>query len=734
MDGGEAGSGEIGHEGALKDVQLPVWMPETQPVEPFVRLCHTQKCLDFQAGHCESHKPMQCFNYHFEGQRRRPPIGEDGRLTYWDTPCEWLARPARCPHGESCHFAHSKDEVSYHPAKYKTRACNGKDCRKAICCFAHGDGELRIAAPRLYSRAALAAAAGLPPIALGAVHSETGEALGLIDLTTFKVFPCKGGRNLPHDRKVCTFFHNPRDRRRAPGSYAAEPCPESFDVEATTRSSRCSRGDKCPQCHNRLELLYHPDVYKRRFCSTYPKISACQRGAQCAFAHAREEINAQILTKSEEEHELTEGSGEMFYMHRFKTLWCPYSVPHDWHRCVYAHTYQDWRRAPELGYDSEPCTHWSRTHAPQTSYQERCPNGFRCPFSHGSKEQLYHPMYYKTMPCLDWAESRDCPRRFLCAFFHDADERRVLKTTASAKPAVGDLLPDNTEVLASLQRGFQRPPLFGAESLGVPETASCGGLAGQGVREVFLGGSLSSPGAMASCSSGAPSACSLTSVRTSYNSLASLSTESTSPPAAPAPPPGPAMLSGLEGRDKQLPDAVDPNSLPGSMDFQIAELNSLFALQLFAGAGAAGRLGHGGYMGGPGMDVAAATAVAAAMAARGFGGPVPIPHRAGVMTEGPSPVAAAATAAVAKALAANAWAQAAQAQAQQQCGIDPMWVGSREEAPYQATVLQAALGSPAYVRPLAPARFGASSDTRLGADGSLPSARPPSSGSSRKLG
>lgn len=54
-------------------------------------------------------------------------------------------------------------------------------------------------------------------------------------------------------------------------------------------------------------------------------------------------------------------------------------------------------------------------------------------------------------------------------------------------------------------------------------------------------------------------------------------------------------------------------------------------------------------MGGPGMDVAAATAVAAAMAARGFGGPVPIPHRAGVMTEGPSPVAAAATAAVAKA-------------------------------------------------------------------------------------
>ena len=30
-----------------------------------------------------------------------------------------------------------------------------------------------------------------------------------------------------HDRKLCPFYHNPRDRRRPPGTYSAEPCDES---------------------------------------------------------------------------------------------------------------------------------------------------------------------------------------------------------------------------------------------------------------------------------------------------------------------------------------------------------------------------------------------------------------------------------------------------------------------------------------------------------------------------
>ncbi|KAF4730274.1 hypothetical protein FOZ63_019794, partial [Perkinsus olseni] len=91
-------------------------------------------------------------------------------------------------------------------------------------------------------------------------------------------------------------------------------------------------------------------------------------------------------------------------------------------------------------------------------YSSRCPNSHRCPYSHGSKEQLYHPSYYKTMPCCDWKARGRCPRGELCAFYHDARERRQIKrvlTLDYSQPLshVGDLLQQH-------QPHFWRPPLF----------------------------------------------------------------------------------------------------------------------------------------------------------------------------------------------------------------------------------------------------------------------------------
>jgi hypothetical protein len=31
-------------------------------------------------------------------------------------------------------------------------------------------------------------------------------------------------------------------------------------------------------------------------------------------------------------------------------LWCPIGAQHDWQTCAYAHTYQDARRKPSIGY------------------------------------------------------------------------------------------------------------------------------------------------------------------------------------------------------------------------------------------------------------------------------------------------------------------------------------------------------------------------------------------------
>ena len=231
-----------------------------------------------------------------------------------------------------------------------------------------------------------------------------------------------------HDPRSCPFFHNHRDRRRRvieghgrrPGSfynYEAEPCPEQFDD-----SRVCPRGDNCGFCHNMTELLYHPDFFKKRLCGNCSPSNDCPRGAAfCAFAHSREELLVPHFTEEEEENPTEE-----FIAYRFKTQWCPIGGPHDWERCVYAHTYRDWRRTPHAGYSSKPCPHWTSSlkagKNPSLQYGQRCPLGMACHLAHGAKEQLYHPSFYKTMPC---SEKR-CERGVFCAFTHGEQQIRNL--------------------------------------------------------------------------------------------------------------------------------------------------------------------------------------------------------------------------------------------------------------------------------------------------------------------
>lgn len=112
-----------------------------------------------------------------------------------------------------------------------------------------------------------------------------------------------------------------------------------------------------------------------------------------------------------------------FFMYKYKTRWCPVGVQHDWHSCVYAHNYQDARRPVSIGYGARLCPYWSKKDT-GTGYSQRCPLGLRCPYSHGAKEQLYHPHYFKTVVCRD-LRGKACPRQRLCAFFHHRQERRM---------------------------------------------------------------------------------------------------------------------------------------------------------------------------------------------------------------------------------------------------------------------------------------------------------------------
>lgn len=62
-------------------------------------------------------------------------------------PCKVAYQPIRCnkencPEKRQCRFAHSEEEVLYHPLTYKVSMC-GVGCRGFYCPFAHGRHELR---------------------------------------------------------------------------------------------------------------------------------------------------------------------------------------------------------------------------------------------------------------------------------------------------------------------------------------------------------------------------------------------------------------------------------------------------------------------------------------------------------------------------------------------------------------------------------------------------------------
>lgn len=165
----------------------------------------------------------------------------------------------------------------------------------------------------------------------------------------------------------------------------------------------------------------HVSQYKKRFCAEFTKVKQCRRGATCGFAHSREELRAPLLSVQEERCEPSAMTTE-FFMNRYKTLWCPIGVQHDWVTCPYAHSYQDARRPVCLGYGVKLCPHWNRKQT-CADYLQRCPLGLRCPYSHGRKEQLYHPHFFKTAVCREYRRNR-CPRSTFCSFFHKGCEQR----------------------------------------------------------------------------------------------------------------------------------------------------------------------------------------------------------------------------------------------------------------------------------------------------------------------
>lgn len=191
-----------------------------------------------------------------------------------------------------------------------------------------------------------------------------------LDLTTFKLNPCKAAAR--HNHKHCIYFHSAKDRRRNIERIAYEPelCLELGET------GRCSRGDFCQRAHNKVEQAYHPSKYRFKFCNHFPdSLGECGYGRYCSYAHSELEVKGELIHNYVKDID--------FFLFVYKTRFCPFTRVHDRSRCVYAHNWQDFRRDPiKHHYKAIPCRNWDNAER-VSDYETGCRQAMDCIYSHG---------------------------------------------------------------------------------------------------------------------------------------------------------------------------------------------------------------------------------------------------------------------------------------------------------------------------------------------------------------
>lgn len=238
--------------------------------------------------------------------------------------------------------------------------------------------------------------------------NEDQKEIKHLNLLCFKINKCE--KSCCSDIKYCPYFHSEVDRRRSLiyYKYVSDMC--GF----VSKGSSCPYKDKCRYSHNHFESLYHHSKYKKRFCNSYPdRLSQCKYQQFCSYAHSEEEIQIVLLHNYAYDRD--------FFIFLYKTQFCPFNfIEHNRSACVYAHNWQDLRRAPnETRTLPVKCELWKEKEFLQ-HYSDGCPNGSKCQKSHGWKEQDFHPLNYKRRQC----EERNCTKSDACPNYHNEVDRR----------------------------------------------------------------------------------------------------------------------------------------------------------------------------------------------------------------------------------------------------------------------------------------------------------------------
>ena len=378
-----------------------------------------------------------CSFYHTPAERRRCPFNGN-ELSYCEIMCPRISNGNLCE--ETCEYAHTFQEMVYHPNRYKVSWCEQANCKGYNLCYqAHKPNEK------------------LRQVTQFTINESSFKNIfsSHLDLNNFKVNQCE--IHEPHNPKLCIYYHSFRDKRRI-HKYTFDMCIEGEKEMCT---------DTCNKSHNRVEQLYHPDKYKMKFCTFYPKkIHECDYGSYCSFAHSESDIKIELIHNYQRNEE--------FYMHSFKTVWCPFISQHDKAMCVYAHNWQDFRRKPkDFTYNSIPCPQWKASTFILTYEEGGCSGLLDCKKCHGWKEIEFHPNTYKMKPC---TQGKKCAKPQDCPFYHSNKDKRT--TDSSPLKEVSNHFtgvtphPQKQFLSPDCVRGFQTPfinkqqpqPYFAASS------------------------------------------------------------------------------------------------------------------------------------------------------------------------------------------------------------------------------------------------------------------------------
>lgn len=199
---------------------------------------------------------------------------------------------------EKCVFAHSDNEIMYHPLIYLTTFClNSKDC-KSICHNSHGLNKGQ-GFRRIYDfkrKEMIDLSLTLQNCELLKKNIRSYDSLLEIptefSLDTYKTVECKLKSMCNKDTHLCYSYHDIQERRRHPRLYKllneicnyAQPSSNSpFFPE------HCPLKDNCEKMHSRYELLYHQENFRKlKTCQRPKKQGRCMYFLTCYGVHTED--------------------------------------------------------------------------------------------------------------------------------------------------------------------------------------------------------------------------------------------------------------------------------------------------------------------------------------------------------------------------------------------------------------------------------------------------------------